>query len=353
MVAIFNLLGLLVVAGAVTLLVRRPVRSRPVLAVLLVPGLLAVGLVGAVFGIGGHLFALMQLLAWLLFLHLPLYLAAATILLWKGPRRLAMAFGLICVALLAVAVDAFLVEPHWLETTRVSLVSPKLERRLRIAVIADLQTDAPGAYEEEVLTKALAADPDLVLLAGDYLHCRSRAEYEDQARALNALFKRVGLAAPLGVYAVTGNVEWPGLWPEIFADLPVRCFVARGEVDLGPLVLTGLRLVDSGNTGMRIPPRDEFHMVLGHLPDFALGRVEADLLIAGHTHGGQVRLPFIGPLLTLCQVPRSWAAGVTDLGQGRTLVVSRGIGMERAEAPRLRFLCRPELVLIDVEPSRR
>ena len=88
----------------------------------------------------------------------------------------------------------------------------------------------------------------------------------------------------------------------------------------------------------------------------------ADLLLAGHVHGGQVRLPFWGPVLTLTSVPRSWAVGRTDFDGGataggawdggRTLIVSRGIGMERGEAPRLRFLCRPELVVVDLVPPK-
>jgi hypothetical protein len=96
---------------------------------------------------------------------------------------------------------------------------------------------------------------------------------------------------------------------------------------------------------------DRFHIVLGHSPNFSLGPVDADLLIAGHTHGGQVQLPLIGPLLTLSHVPRSWASGVTEIALGKTMVVSRGIGMERGAAPRLRFLCRPELVVVDLLPE--
>ncbi len=84
---------------------------------------------------------------------------------------------------------------------------------------------------------------------------------------------------------------------------------------------------------------------------FALGSVPADLLIAGHTHGGQVRLPLIGAIMTLSRIPRRWAAGLTDLPGGGRLLVSRGTGMERANAPRLRFLCRPELVVIDLTPA--
>ena len=120
----------------------------------------------------------------------------------------------------------------------------------------------------------------------------------------------------------------------------------------GDLCVTALSLTDSFDTKLRVPRTDAFQIVLGHAPNFALGDVDADLLIAGHTHGGQVRLPWIGPLVTLSAVPRAWAAGATQLSGGRTLVVSRGVGMERVTAPRLRFLCRPQLVVIDVVPTK-
>jgi predicted MPP superfamily phosphohydrolase len=102
-----------------------------------------------------------------------------------------------------------------------------------------------------------------------------------------------------------------------------------------------LTLHDSANVSITIVDQEKFHIVLGHTPDFSLGRIEADLLIAGHTNGGQVQLPSVEPLLTLPQVPRSWASGVTEIKPGKKLVVSRGIGMERGDAPRVRFLCRP------------
>ena len=115
--------------------------------------------------------------------------------------------------------------------------------------------------------------------------------------------------------------------------------------------MTGLGYADSANTQLMIPAADRFHIVFGHMPNFARGQVAADLLVAGHTHGGQVRMPWIGPIITLSAVPRAWAAGVTALSGGRTLVVSRGTGLERGHAPRLRFLCRPEIVVIELVPK--
>ena len=91
--------------------------------------------------------------------------------------------------------------------------------------------------------------------------------------------------------------------------------------------------------------------MIGHNPNFALQRPDADLYLAGHTHGGQVVIPFIGPLITFSDLPVDQVAGRTDFTNGSTLIVSRGIGLERYDAPRLRFLCRPEVAVIDLLPQ--
>lgn len=93
------------------------------------------------------------------------------------------------------------------------------------------------------------------------------------------------------------------------------------------------------------------NIVLGHRPDFALGRGSPGLLVAGHTHGGQVQLPFWGPLVTLSGVPRTWAAGgLFAIAGQRRLLLTRGTGLEHADhAPPLRFNCRPEVVALTMK----
>jgi predicted MPP superfamily phosphohydrolase len=202
-----------------------------------------------------------------------------------------------------------------------------------------------------VLREVVALEPDLVLLPGDYVHALDREKWLAVGDELNRLFLETGLGAPLGVHAVGGNVDREG-WPRIFSGVPgVECYVGTRTVEVGPVKVTGLGFWESRSTDLSAPSEEGFHIVFGHYPDFALGEIQADLLVAGHTHGGQVRLPVIGPLITLSQVPRAWAAGRTDLDGGRTLVVSRGAGLERGYAPRLRFLCRPELSVIDLVPK--
>ncbi|MBN1249445.1 MAG: metallophosphoesterase [Anaerolineae bacterium] len=326
--------------------------GRDGLLIAALTGVLAVsGLLGAVF-YHGSLFGAAQLLAWGAFLHAPVFLVGIG-LLYRS-RRPPLATGAFALALCLglVALDAFLIEPHWLDTTMVEIRSPKLSEPVRVVVLADIQTDRPGRYEARVLWEAMAQAPDLILLAGDYIHLGRRSgSYEEEMAALRDLLVAADLQAPLGIYAIAGNVDRPGLWTEIFAGLPVMTTEETTRYDLGPLVLTSLSMADAFGTSVALPPEERYHIVLGHSPNFSLAPVGGDLLVAGHTHGGQVQLPFLGPLLTLSVVPRGWASGVTEIGWDRWLVVSRGIGMERGAAPRVRFLCRPELVIVDLIPG--
>jgi predicted MPP superfamily phosphohydrolase len=349
-VFVYNLLMFLCVLGALLLLWRRKLR-HPVALVLLL------GVLVAALSFGGALyspidgFGKIQLLAWAVFAHYPLFLGGVAIRWFAQRRVLAYSCATLAACILLIGIDAFLIEPRWIEITRVTISTAKLQTPVRMAVVADLQTDAPGQYEERALEMIAKEKPDLILLTGDFVHIARRDQYVSASATLNEIMRHVGLDAPLGVYAVGGNVDWPDLWREIFVGLPVTTFETTSELDLGPLDLTGLTLRDSSNTTLALYAQDKFHIVLGHSPNFSLGQVSADLLIAGHTHGGQVQIPFIGPMLTLSQVPRSWASGVVTIAPGKVLVVSRGVGMERGNAPRIRFRCRPELVILDLVPS--
>ncbi|MEM7155907.1 MAG: metallophosphoesterase [Myxococcota bacterium] len=269
----------------------------------------------------------------------------------KGSRRAAIIVGALVAVVVAIGIDAFLIEPTSLEVTHVEITSERIEEPLVIAVIADLQTDAPGPYERDVLERVAAAEPDLVLFPGDFVQV-PLSEFPARAAELREILLDVGLNPPLGAFAVPGNIEFGNRgWPQSFEGTGIHTWSRPKQVDLGPLVLSGLPLAESFDAGIRIDGEEKFHVVFGHGPDFSLGNVDADLLIAGHTHGGQVQLPFIGPLITFSKVPRDHAAGHNEIEPGKHLVVSRGIGMERGSAPRLRFLCRPELVFIHVKPG--
>ena len=339
----------------VNILARREVSVLPVLFI--VGGMVGIAfLVGAVLAviIGSPHFGAIRLLAWMVFLHLPVFLIGTAVIFAGREPAVTWSGAALGVILGLVAIDAFLIEPRWLEVTRLNLPSPKVDRPVRVVVIADIQTDRPGAYERRALQTAMDQSPDLLLFAGDMIHLSRRSRsYEAEIAALNTLMLDASLEAPLGIYAVRGNVDRAGVWTGVFDGTPVEILLSTRTLNLGPVALTGLSLSDAFATDLEVPaaPDGTFHIVMGHSPNFSLGVTEGDLLLAGHTHGGQVQLPLIGPLLTLSRVPRRWASGVTSLGEGRTLVVSRGVGMERGWAPQLRFLCRPQIVVIDLVPE--
>jgi len=300
--------------------------------------------------VGQKPYPMMNLLAWGVFLHTGVLLAG-TWLIHRGrfPEAARLA-GVLGVAVTFVAIDVFLIEPHWFEVTHYTVTSQKLDRRLRVVVLADIQTDKVGPYERRVIERALAEEPDLILMPGDYLQVNRREFLRERAR-FSGMLSELGFEAPLGVVAVGGNTDHHN-WPALFEGLPVKTVKVTETMDLGELTVTGLAVRESFQTNLKVPPNPDFHIVVGHSPDFALSEtVDADLLVAGHSHGGQVRLPFFGPPITFSQIPRDWTDGLHEIRPGTWLSVSRGIGMERGAAPRLRFLCRPEIVVIDLKPA--
>jgi predicted MPP superfamily phosphohydrolase len=297
-----------------------------------------------------HLFGAVKLTCHGWFLQLPAVLLALGALDWRGQRRRrATVWPLGVLGLWAIAADAFLIEPHWLEITHHRIETTELDQPLRLVVVADLQTDAVGAYEERVLRAAQAAEPDLLLFAGDYLHLGAGPERAAELERLNRLLRELDLSGRLGAVAVGGNCDWLD-WPEVFAGTRIRPVRSTDQLQFGPLTVTALEPEHSRALRL-LADVPGYHLVLGHHPDFALGEIGADLLLAGHCHGGQVRLPFLGPPLILSDIPRRWTDGLHELAPGQFLCVSRGVGLERGEAPPIRFLCRPELVVIDLVPA--
>lgn len=301
------------------------------------------------------IFPVATALGWAGFVHLPgLMLIAALFPPRSGLARAAPgggpgALGRTALALGGAAILGLggwctLVEPRRLEVSRVPLAAPGIDRPVRVALVADLQTDHVDDHTLAALAKVEAAQPDLILFAGDYLQLRG-ADFDRELPALREAVAR--LHAPLGAFAVEGDVD-PDDWARIFEGTGVQALARTTTLDLGPLTLTALAPRDSRSGAPPVPEVPGFHLVFGHAPDYTLAAPAGDLFLAGHTHGGQVRLPGVGPLLTFSAVPREAAAGLSHLPDGRPLYVSRGVGMERSDAPRVRFNCPPEVVILEL-----
>ncbi len=345
---IYNSSALLMAAGLLFLLSRHQTERAVERSILLILVELSILLLGAIlFPMDG--FGRIQLMVWGIFVQFPIYLIGNIVLL-RGQNKVYTYFLIgVLTLILFISVDALLVEPRSLEVTRITLSSEKITDPITVALLADIQTDSPGSYEEHVLDLVKAEDPDLILLAGDYLQIMDPDQYWASVKILNLLLVEADLSPLLGSVAVRGNVDWNG-WENIFQTLEVVIVEETETFDLGPIAITGLDWLDSENPALEVPGVEKYHIVLGHSPNYSLGTIDGDLLLAGHTHGGQVQLPGIGPIMTLSSVPRSWASGLTEIHPGQFLLVSRGIGLERGHAPRLRFFCHPEVVMIELLP---
>jgi predicted MPP superfamily phosphohydrolase len=236
---------------------------------------------------------------------------------------------------------------------------------LRILHLTDIQTPSIGAHEERALREGLAQQPDLIVLTGDYVQNLYGRRTEDTAsRDLRALMARIGFGAPLGVYATEGDAGPP--CNAVFRGSVVRCLVDDSTQvtlrDGQTLSITGLsrsRGRDRSSVWLAAlvaaAPESDHHIVISHAPDFVdtlAGHADVDLVLAGHTHGGQVVMPGFGPIFTASRLPRRFAGDLNDF-RGVPLHVSRGVGMERGFAPQVRFLCPPEICVLDVRLPRR
>ncbi|MCA9216357.1 MAG: metallophosphoesterase family protein [Planctomycetales bacterium] len=300
--------------------------------------------------IGAHGFLMLRLTCWGWLLQAPLLCLAMAYFAKRSKATNVMAAGIFLgIVGLLIAFDSAVLEPEWLQVSEYTISSSRVHEDLTIAIVADLQTDHIGEYEERAFQTIADRKPDLVLFAGDYLQL-TRKIRDVEATKLKRLTSDLARQTPHGLFAVGGNTDTK--WQDLFPGDNCRIFPQTDTDTSSPIDVTGLTVPASFDAAATIArPSDRFHVVLGHSPDFALGSVDADLLVAGHTHGGQVQLPFIGPLLTMSQVPRNWASGRTELESNKTLIVSRGVGMERKDAPRVRFMCRPEIVYVTIMPS--
>lgn len=303
-------------------------------------------LLTAVFG-RWVLFFLMARLAWT-FVTVGAPLAAAW-LAWRERRPWLWALA---AAALALKFYGEVWEPARLEVTRLRVSVDGLKAPVRLVHLSDLQTDGIGPMQLEARAAADAFDPDLVVFTGDVLnHPSLVGEVQDYLRG----FKRRS-----GAFIVSGNVDaglpWASFGPASgFTLLDAKSAV----VGIGPnrLGVLGLGLEDAWDSAVlgrlvHETQDTDARILLSHYPD-AMGIARSApiaLLLAGHTHGGQVCLPWWGPIFTLSTVPRAIGAGGLHAVGRLQVLVSRGLGWEGHIAPRVRLFCRPQLLLVELVP---
>ena len=241
------------------------------------------------------------------------------------------------------------------EWSRLTLRLPTMPAgtRARLVHLTDLHSKRrPDPVMETIIADLAADPPDAVLVTGDFVD--DKFDARPAWPTLQATLPR--LASRLGTFGVLGNHDGD-LMAGRLESLGVRVIGGeRARLDLGggaAIDLFGLPGVtrDEPN-GLFEADRDDDVpcVVLSHYPDAIqrLGRLRPNLVLAGHTHGGQVCLPNGWPLITHDSLPRSMSKGLHRLDWGGFLMVSRGIG---TAAKPVRLFCPSQVVEVVLEPA--
>lgn len=268
----------------------------------------------------------------------------------------------------ALVLAAAIAAKAWHDTMRAPVVerlvveSPALPAGaapVTIALLSDIHVagpDMPPARLEEIVAQVNALKPDLVAIAGDLVsEKRTASHIYSPAEAIAPLGK---LSAPLGVVLVPGNHDhWYG-WEKLAAEIARyrQITVLRNQALVrGPLVIGG---VDDDYTGRADWPttvaamagKPGVRVMLTHSPDiFPNVPVDVPLVLAGHTHCGQIAYPWGGSPATMSDYGDLYACGVVRQ-HGKVLVTGAGLGTSLLP---LRLFTHPEVWLIEIRPARR
>lgn len=253
-------------------------------------------------------------------------------------RRFLLKLG----AAFAATSVAAVADAKWLEPTRLKTRQLRLGNGTpthRFVHFTDLHYKGDRAYAESVVKSINALSPDFVCFTGDIM--------EDAKFLPEALEILSGIKSP--VFGVPGNHDY---WSGARFDEISKCFAATGGaflVNATQKTADGkINIVGAGCNHPQFIPSPvpgEKNLLLLHYPAWTkkLGGQKFDLMLAGHSHGGQVRIPFYGSIITPSNVDEY------DLGLFQTsagpLYVNPGIGWFYLDA---RFNCRPEITVIEV-----
>lgn len=281
---------------------------------------------------------------------LALALAAGGAAPWPGIATIALyAYG----SGVPIAFYAVVVRRRWIRvrtvTVRVRDLAPELEG-LSITQLSDLHIGAmtPGRRGRRWVARANAIGADMVALTGDYV--TSGVAFHEEIAEVFA-----GLRAPLGVFCVPGNHDYFGEGEPLFERLRARGIrVMRNEattVEKGGVTfaIAGVddvwtRRADVDKTMDQVPSGVRPIVALAHDPKLfpALADRGADVILSGHTHWGQVAMPFFARVINFARLAFPFHAGESTRGDA-TLVISPGLG---TTGPPIRFGSPPEITVI-------
>ena len=248
---------------------------------------------------------------------------------------------------------AYFIEPYWLSVRNIEVKSAKLpkdSKPIRVVHISDVHSDAKPRLEEKLPSAIAEQKPDLIVYSGDSLNS------PEGLTVFRKLLTEISKIAP--TFVVRGNWDvWYWNNQDLFGETGARQLNGAAErLEIGgvPIWLAGVFVESEEKLSETLEqiPKNEFSIFLFHYPDLIeeVSQAEIDLYCAGHTHGGQVAMPFYGALVTFSKFGKKYEGG-TYKANNTWLNVNRGIGMEGGNVPRVRFWARPEITVIDIIPE--
>lgn len=274
----------------------------------------------------------------------------------KRGRRLAVGLAIILVAYCAITAWFDTMADPVVRQTQVAMPGIALgSPPLRIVVMSDLHVsgpDMPPSRLQRIVSQVNALNPDYVMIAGDLISDRRLAtRHYSLAEAITPL---AALKPRYGTIAVLGNHDHWRDADEARKQLrkAKAVVLANAAVRIGPLTVGGLdddftRRADPAATVAAMRDLGPPYVVVSHSPDpFPDLPADIPLVLAGHTHCGQVRYPWGGTPATMSRYGDRYACGRIDEG-GRTLVVTAGLGVSVLP---FRFGTRPDVWLVELVP---
>lgn len=262
----------------------------------------------------------------------------------------------------ASALDAFFIEPWLIDVTHPTVMIDSLGHAwdgVRIAHVTDIHYGpvVDMDFVREIVQTTIAQSADLILMTGDY-----STHGTGLVRELGKVLAK--LEAPLGKFATLGNHDYhggPGRVTDLLRSAGVTVLANSHVIlELGgaKLCIVGIEDMWQGRPSLERAlagvPESVPRILLCHNPDFAekmSAEARVDLMLCGHTHGGQVKIPF-GPRPILPVRYRKYAAGL-NTGPHCRVYTSRGLGMLGIGSVGWRFNCRPELPIITLRSASR
>lgn len=245
------------------------------------------------------------------------------------------------------------IEPYLLHIQQESITSSKIPdsyNGFKIVQFSDTHIGFHYSLEKinKLITQINNQKPDLIVFTGDLVD-----NPEDYSWNQQLIKKLSSLSAPYGKYWIYGNHDHGGYGTNILkqtmdeADFKLLKNEHKAvEINNDRIIIAGIDDVILGKPNLKETLRganpDLFTLLLAHEPDYAETALDypVDVQLSGHSHGGQVRLPFIGHLYTPAYAEK-YVQGKYPLNNGRfTLFVNKGIGTTRLP---YRFLCKPEI----------